>query len=136
MSKSSNVIPFNATSTITPVDVEAHEQQKVIYIATAMKSRGTAAMFALFLGGIGAHQFYIGNVGLGLVYALFFWTGIPAILGVLAALRFGMMSDATFNAKFNGVQSIDDEVKEKATKQFRIVIMVVLWAFLIAIISM
>ena len=38
-------------------------------------------LLALFLGGFGIHHFYLGRVGLGILYLLFSWTGIPWILG-------------------------------------------------------
>lgn len=37
-------------------------------------------LLAFFLGGFGAHKFYAGKIGLGIVYLLFFWTGIPSIV--------------------------------------------------------
>jgi TM2 domain-containing membrane protein YozV len=37
-------------------------------------------LLALFLGGFGIHHFYLGRVGLGIVYILFSWTGIPWII--------------------------------------------------------
>lgn len=40
-------------------------------------------LLALFLGSFGAHHFYLRRNGLGIVYLLFFWTGIPAILGFI-----------------------------------------------------
>jgi len=40
-------------------------------------------VLALFLGCFGIHHFYLGRVGLGIVYILFSWTGIPAILGFI-----------------------------------------------------
>lgn len=40
-------------------------------------------LLALFLGGFGAHQFYLRRTGLGLLYACFFWTLIPWILGFI-----------------------------------------------------
>ena len=38
-------------------------------------------LLALFLGGFGIHHFYLGRPGLGILYILFSWTGIPWILG-------------------------------------------------------
>jgi len=38
-------------------------------------------LLAIFLGGFGLHHFYLGRVGLGILYLLFSWTGIPWILG-------------------------------------------------------
>jgi TM2 domain-containing membrane protein YozV len=40
-------------------------------------------MLALFLGCFGIHHFYLGRVGLGILYCLFSWTGIPAVLGFI-----------------------------------------------------
>jgi TM2 domain-containing membrane protein YozV len=40
-------------------------------------------LLALFLGCFGIHHFYLGRVGLGILYCCFFWTGIPAILGFI-----------------------------------------------------
>jgi len=38
-------------------------------------------LLALFLGSFGLHQFYLRRTGLGILYACFFWTGIPGIIG-------------------------------------------------------
>ncbi len=38
-------------------------------------------LLALFLGSFGIHHFYLRRTGLGVLYCLFFWTGIPTILG-------------------------------------------------------
>jgi TM2 domain-containing membrane protein YozV len=40
-------------------------------------------MLALFLGGFGAHQFYLRRTGLGILYCFFFWTPFPWILGFI-----------------------------------------------------
>jgi TM2 domain-containing membrane protein YozV len=37
-------------------------------------------LLALFLGGFGIHHFYLGRTGLGIVYLIFSWTGIPWII--------------------------------------------------------
>lgn len=39
------------------------------------------ALLAFFLGTFGAHHFYLGRNQLGILYAIFFWTGIPAVCG-------------------------------------------------------
>lgn len=38
-------------------------------------------LLALFLGTFGIHHFYLRRTGLGILYCIFFWTGMPAILG-------------------------------------------------------
>lgn len=45
----------------------------------------TAVLLALFLGGLGAHKFYLGKIGLGVLYLLFSWTTIPAIVAFIEA---------------------------------------------------
>lgn len=44
------------------------------------KDSTVGVLLALFLGGFGAHRFYLGNNGLGILYLLFFWTVIPALI--------------------------------------------------------
>ena len=41
---------------------------------------------ALFLGGIGVHKFISGKWVLGIIYLLFFWTFIPALVAVVEAI--------------------------------------------------
>lgn len=47
------------------------------------KNPKTAQALAVFLGGVGAHWLYVGNVGRAVLYFLFMWTLIPALLGLL-----------------------------------------------------
>lgn len=47
------------------------------------KNPTTAILWALFLGGIGAHKFYMGQTGLGILYLLFVWTYIPSIIAFI-----------------------------------------------------
>lgn len=67
-----------------------------------MKNRTTAAILALFLGGIGMHKFYLGQWVWGLLYALFCWTFIPAFIALIEAIRLFMMSDAKFQEQYGG----------------------------------
>jgi TM2 domain-containing membrane protein YozV len=60
------------------------EQQRAWFYAEyqqASKDEVVGVLFALFLGTFGIHKFYLGENGWGVAYLLFFWTGIPAILG-------------------------------------------------------
>jgi len=64
------------------------------------KSRVTAGVLALLLGGIGVHRFYLGQWW-GLFYALYFWTWIPAIASLIEGIVFLCTSDASWDAKYN-----------------------------------
>lgn len=48
-----------------------------------MKNTTTAVLLALFLGGVGAHRFYLGQIGWGILYLLFSWTFIPMIVSLV-----------------------------------------------------
>lgn len=61
------------------------------------KSKGLAIVLALFLGGLGIHKFYLGKTGLGFLYLIFFWTFIPAILGVIDAIVLATKSEREFS---------------------------------------
>ena len=39
-------------------------------------------LLALFLGGIGAHDFYVGKPVTGVIKLVFCWTGIPTIISL------------------------------------------------------
>ena len=51
-----------------------------------IKSRVAAGLLALFVGGLGVHKFYCGHIGLGVVYLIFFWTFIPAIIAFIEGI--------------------------------------------------
>ena len=53
-----------------------------------MKSKTTAILLALFLGGLGAHHFYLKHWGRGILYLLFCWTYVPSILGLIDAVYY------------------------------------------------
>lgn len=66
-----------------------------------MKSKYIAAALAIFLGGIGAHKFYLGKTGKGILYLVFFWTYIPAILGLIEGVLYLTKGQAEFDAEYN-----------------------------------
>jgi TM2 domain-containing membrane protein YozV len=74
----------------------------VVAAVPATRSKTTAGLFALLLGGIGAHKFYLGRVAAGVLYILFCWTLIPAFIAFIEALLLFGMSDAEFSKKFPG----------------------------------
>ena len=64
------------------------------------KDRTTAAVLALVLGSVGAHKFYLDESGLGLLYLCFFWTGVPAVIGIIEGLIYFMNSDEEFQRQY------------------------------------
>lgn len=64
------------------------------------RNRIVAALLAFFLGAFGVHKFYLGQIGLGVLYLLFFWTAIPAIVGFVEFILLLAMTDQTFNQKY------------------------------------
>jgi len=68
--------------------------------ATTDKSKIVAGIFALLLGGFGIHKFYLGRIGLGILYLLFFWTAILAIVAFFEGIILLTMSDEKFASKF------------------------------------
>lgn len=67
--------------------------------STEGKSRVTTAVFALFLGGLGIHHFYLGNILKGVLYLVFCWTWIPGILGLVEGILLLTQSDEEFAVK-------------------------------------
>ena len=63
------------------------------------KSKVTAGVLALLLGGIGIHKFYLGAWGWGIFYILFVWTWIPAIIALIEGIRYLTLSEDDFTRK-------------------------------------
>ncbi|ELZ16990.1 TM2 domain-containing protein [Natrinema limicola] len=59
-----------------------------------------AGVLALLLGGLGAHKFYQGNMKLGVLYLCFFWTGIPAVLGLVEGILMLIADDTEYEEKY------------------------------------
>lgn len=64
------------------------------------KSKLAAFLFAWFLGAFGGHKFYLGQIGMGILYLLFFWTFIPAIIAFIEGILYLTMNDEAFAAKY------------------------------------
>lgn len=63
------------------------------------KSKITAGILALLLGGLGLHKFYVGSWGWGIIYILLILTFIPQIISVVEAIRYFMLTDYDFQKK-------------------------------------
>lgn len=65
------------------------------------RNKVVAGLLGIFLGGLGIHKFYLGKTGAGIVYLVFFWTFIPAIVGFIEGIMYLTSSDEKFNLKYN-----------------------------------
>ena len=64
-----------------------------------IKSKVAAGLLGILLGGIGAHKFYLGKIGMGILYLLFVWTGVPAVLGLIEGIIILCSNDENFQLK-------------------------------------
>lgn len=67
--------------------------------AWPMKSKTAAGLLGVFFGGLGIHKFYMGRIGWGIVYLLFCWTYIPAIIGFIEGLIYLIQNEHNFQVK-------------------------------------
>ncbi len=64
--------------------------------AWPVKNKIAAGLLAIFLGAFGIHKFYLGQTGWGILYILFFWTGIPGFVGFIEGIIYLCSSDYNF----------------------------------------
>ena len=72
------------------------------------KSVSTYAILAFFFGGVGAHKFYFGQIGIGVLYAVFVWTFIPSLIGLIETFLSG---DAVKSKNLQIAQEIFEEIQ-------------------------
>lgn len=65
-----------------------------------MKSKSIAVLLALFLGGLGAHKFYLEKPGMGVLYLLFCWTFVPSFIAFFEALGYLFTSSEAWSQKY------------------------------------
>ncbi|TAL91561.1 MAG: TM2 domain-containing protein [Candidimonas sp.] len=60
--------------------------------------RKIAIVLAIFLGWLGGHRFYLGQIGWGIVYLIIFYlfTPLVVIISLIDAIRYLFMSDEEF----------------------------------------
>lgn len=64
------------------------DQQRATFyyqMAAVQKDEVLGVLLAVFLGSFGMHHFYLRRNGIGVLYLIFFWTGIPGLAGFLEA---------------------------------------------------
>ncbi len=96
--------PYQAPSQVAPqAPIYQAPQVPPIYAPTGVpitnKSKTTAGILAILLGGFGAHKFYLGKYSAGVLYLLFCWTYIPEIVGFVEGIIYLTESDEKFYMK-------------------------------------
>lgn len=64
-----------------------------------VKSKVVTGLLGIFLGTFGIHKFYLNQSKQGLVYLLFFWSGIPTIVGIIEGVVYLLQSDEQFRER-------------------------------------
>lgn len=83
-----------------PVNQQPIYQQSEFNPEMSKKSKTTAGILAILLGGLGIHKFYLGKIGMGILYILFCWTYIPAIVGVIEGIIYLTSTEEKFYYKY------------------------------------
>jgi TM2 domain-containing membrane protein YozV len=68
--------------------------------ASGAKSKTTAGILAILLGGLGVHKFYLGQILMGLLYLFFCWTFIPAIVALIEGIIFLTLPEDEFQSRY------------------------------------
>lgn len=88
-----------------------------------MKSRITAAILAVFLGGLGVHKFYLRDTGTGIFYLMLTIFGatlrfpIATILAWIDAFTLFTMSDERFDKKYNSGSSHKSRGQRRSSRR-------------------
>ena len=64
-------------------------------------SKAALLLLTFFLGGIGAHKFYLGKYWQGALYLLFFWTYIPALAALVELIIYAFTGEERLNEKYS-----------------------------------
>ena len=89
--------------TAQPVQQVVYVQQNTANPERAnwpIKNKIVAALLAILLGGLGIHKFYLGQTGKGILYLIFCWAYIPAILSFIEGIMILCSNDENFQIKY------------------------------------
>ena len=70
-----------------PAPAWSDQQRATFYyqMTAVQKDEVLGVLLAVFLGSFGLHHFYLKQNGLGILYLIFFWTGIPGLMALVEA---------------------------------------------------
>lgn len=66
-----------------------------------MRDKNVAGVLALFLGWVGVHRFYLGQVGRGILYAVFCWFPLIWLIALIDAIVLFSQDKEVFDIKYN-----------------------------------
>ena len=66
-----------------------------------MRRKLTTTLLALFVGTLGIHRFYLGQVLYGVIYMILAATGVSTILALIDFVMFLIMDEKDFDYKYN-----------------------------------
>lgn len=66
-----------------------------------LRTQTAAGLWCVFLGGIGAHWFYLRRTVAGILSVLFCWTGIPGIIAFVNGLQIAYGNQQEWDRKYN-----------------------------------
>lgn len=72
------------------------------FVPKNIKNKTTAGILAILVGGLGVHKFYLGRVGVGIVYIIFCWTMIPSLIALIEGIIYLTFNgtDEEFTVKY------------------------------------
>jgi TM2 domain-containing membrane protein YozV/Tfp pilus assembly major pilin PilA len=71
-----------------------------------MVSKVALLLLTFFLGGLGAHKFYLGKWVQGIFYLLFSWTYIPGLIALIEFVVYAFTSEERLNEKYTAHASV------------------------------
>ncbi len=77
-------------------DLSKHEKKS---LRKRLPKKRVAGLLAIFLGGLGVHKFYLGDMN-GIAYLICAFTGIPLILGIIEGIAILRCSDEEFIRRY------------------------------------
>lgn len=83
------------------IKIKAESCPKCSAIQKSRISKAALLLFTFFLGGIGAHKFYIGKHWQGVFYLIFCWTGIPGLIALVEFIIYLFSSSESLQKKYS-----------------------------------
>ncbi|MBR1739484.1 MAG: FTR1 family protein [Ruminococcus sp.] len=119
------LIPYNDVLDVLGIYpiVETLLPQLILIVITIMifvmsgykeKNKKEAGILAVIFGSLGMHKFYTGKYGQGMLYAIFCWTGIPTLVGIMEGVHILTGSDEQFEVSLMSRAEKKAYLKKKA----------------------